>query len=86
MQLKHSKNKKKNVEETTVHTMMVQETTVQETSEEDTTQEESAEVVDREVVEEFLKMRYQQKMRRHLNFRQGSLRTSLSHMMDRREK
>lgn len=83
--------KKENVEETTVHTMMVQETTVQETTEEgtteeDTTQEESAEVVDREVVEEFLKMRYQQKMRRHLNFRQGSLRTSLSHMMDRREK
>ena len=27
VQLKHSKNKKKNVEETTVHTMMVQETT-----------------------------------------------------------
>ena len=53
MQLKYSKNKKKNVEETTVHTMMVQETTVQETPEEDTTQEESAEVVDREVVEEF---------------------------------
>ena len=29
VQLKYSKNKKKNVEETTVHTMMVQETTVQ---------------------------------------------------------
>ena len=28
VQLKYSKNKKKNVEETTVHTMMVQETTV----------------------------------------------------------
>ena len=54
------------MEETTVHTMMVQETTVQETTEEgtteeDTTQEESAEVVDREWLKNFLKMRYQQK-------------------------
>lgn len=54
VQLKHSKNKKKNIaEDTTAETKTIQETTAQATTEEDTTQEESTEVVDQEAVEEF---------------------------------
>lgn len=74
----------------TVSVKPVQETTAEETTEEQTeeteeetqeTEEETFQVVEENVVEDFLRMKFLRRMKKHWNFQQENLHQNLFHMM-----